>query len=206
MSQPTTPPRSTSSSLTPINRPPPNILRGRWARASAASSSWTTSSQGRAGRPACDDPNVQGVQRLHEVIAKEPRVIATTLQVVGVKGYDGLTFAVVTKPCVENPGRDKKVGRLEAAQPSGRRSRRGGISFPLAPRTHAGGERAGEEGFSSFQSSAPWPFPFGPPLPFPLLLPASGRGRSLIAHHDLAILRAVKLRESPAKLEDSFGL
>jgi predicted O-methyltransferase YrrM len=43
-----------------------------------------------------DDPNVQGAQRLHEVIAKEPRVVATTLQVVGVKGYDGLTFAVVT--------------------------------------------------------------------------------------------------------------
>jgi predicted O-methyltransferase YrrM len=44
-----------------------------------------------------DDPNVQGVQRLHKVIAKEPRVVATTLQVVGVKGYDGLTFAVVVK-------------------------------------------------------------------------------------------------------------
>jgi predicted O-methyltransferase YrrM len=53
--------------------------------------------KGALADPANDDPNVQGVQRLHEVIAKEPRVIATTLQVVGVKGYDGLTFAVVVK-------------------------------------------------------------------------------------------------------------
>jgi predicted O-methyltransferase YrrM len=44
---------------------------------------------------ASTDPAVQGARRLHEVVAKEPRVIATTIQTVGVKGYDGLTFAVV---------------------------------------------------------------------------------------------------------------
>lgn len=41
------------------------------------------------------DPNVAGVRRLHELIAAEPRVSATTLQTVGSKGYDGLTIAVV---------------------------------------------------------------------------------------------------------------
>ena len=41
------------------------------------------------------DPNVVGVRRLHELLRNEPRVSATTLQTVGNKGYDGLTFAVV---------------------------------------------------------------------------------------------------------------
>jgi predicted O-methyltransferase YrrM len=41
------------------------------------------------------DPNVLGVRRFHEMLAKEPRVSAMTLQTVGCKGYDGLTFAVV---------------------------------------------------------------------------------------------------------------
>jgi len=42
------------------------------------------------------DPNVQGVRRFNELLAAEPRVSATTLQTVGSKGYDGLTFALVT--------------------------------------------------------------------------------------------------------------
>ena len=41
------------------------------------------------------DPMVQGVHRLNEVLAKEPRVIATTIQTVGAKGYDGFTLALV---------------------------------------------------------------------------------------------------------------
>jgi predicted O-methyltransferase YrrM len=41
------------------------------------------------------DPLVQGVRRLHELIAAEPRVSATTIQTVGVKGYDGLAIALV---------------------------------------------------------------------------------------------------------------
>lgn len=45
------------------------------------------------------DPNgnaqVQGVRRLFEMIATEPRVSATALQTVGVKGYDGFLMAVV---------------------------------------------------------------------------------------------------------------
>jgi len=41
------------------------------------------------------DPRVQAVRRLHELIAAEPRVSATTIQTVGSKGYDGFTLAVV---------------------------------------------------------------------------------------------------------------
>jgi predicted O-methyltransferase YrrM len=42
-----------------------------------------------------DDPDVQGVRRLNEVLAKEKRVTATTIQTVGSKGYDGFTIALV---------------------------------------------------------------------------------------------------------------
>jgi len=42
------------------------------------------------------DPNVQGVRRLYDLIASEPRVTATAIQTVGSKGYDGLAFALVT--------------------------------------------------------------------------------------------------------------
>jgi predicted O-methyltransferase YrrM len=45
------------------------------------------------------DPNgdaaVQGVRRLNDLVASEPRVEATTIQTVGVKGHDGLLIAVV---------------------------------------------------------------------------------------------------------------
>jgi predicted O-methyltransferase YrrM len=41
------------------------------------------------------DPTVQGVRRLNDLLAKETRVIATTIQTVGSKGYDGFTLALV---------------------------------------------------------------------------------------------------------------
>lgn len=44
------------------------------------------------------DPDVQGVRRLNEMLAKEPRVTATTIQTVGSKGYDGLTIILVKEP------------------------------------------------------------------------------------------------------------
>lgn len=44
---------------------------------------------------ASGDPNVQGVRRLNELLAAEPRVSATTIQTVGSKGYDGFTLALV---------------------------------------------------------------------------------------------------------------
>lgn len=49
--------------------------------------------------PASSDPRVQAVRRLHELIAAEPRVSATTIQTVGSKGYDGFTLAVVLSDC-----------------------------------------------------------------------------------------------------------
>ena len=46
--------------------------------------------------PGSTDPSVRGVRRLHEMLAWEPRVTATTIQTVGGKGYDGFTLALVT--------------------------------------------------------------------------------------------------------------
>jgi predicted O-methyltransferase YrrM len=46
--------------------------------------------------PASEDPSVQGGRRLHELLAAERRVSATTIQTVGSKGYDGFTLALVT--------------------------------------------------------------------------------------------------------------
>jgi len=43
------------------------------------------------------DASVQGVRRMNERIAGEPRVTATTLQTVGGKGYDGLAFVLVDR-------------------------------------------------------------------------------------------------------------
>jgi predicted O-methyltransferase YrrM len=40
-----------------------------------------------------EDASVQGVRRLNEMLAAEPRVSATVIQTVGTKGYDG--FAVI---------------------------------------------------------------------------------------------------------------
>jgi predicted O-methyltransferase YrrM len=41
------------------------------------------------------DPMVQGVRRLNEFMAAEPRISATAIQTVGAKGYDGFALAVV---------------------------------------------------------------------------------------------------------------
>jgi predicted O-methyltransferase YrrM len=43
-----------------------------------------------------EDPKVQAQRRLHETIASEQRVSATTIQTVGGKGYDGFCLALVT--------------------------------------------------------------------------------------------------------------
>lgn len=44
-----------------------------------------------------DDANVQGVRRMFELIATEPRVTATAIQTVGSKGYDGFAIAIVNE-------------------------------------------------------------------------------------------------------------
>ena len=41
------------------------------------------------------DASVLGVRRLNELIAAEPRVAATAIQTVGIKGYDGFAIALV---------------------------------------------------------------------------------------------------------------
>jgi len=42
------------------------------------------------------DADIQGVRRLYEALAAEPRVSATAIQTVGSKGYDGFAIALVT--------------------------------------------------------------------------------------------------------------
>ena len=41
------------------------------------------------------DSRADGMRRFNEALARDPRVIATEIQVVGVKGHDGLAFAIV---------------------------------------------------------------------------------------------------------------
>jgi predicted O-methyltransferase YrrM len=41
------------------------------------------------------DPMVQGVRRMNELVAREPRVSATAVQTVGSKGHDGFMMALV---------------------------------------------------------------------------------------------------------------
>jgi predicted O-methyltransferase YrrM len=43
------------------------------------------------------DAAVQGVRRLNELMAAEPRVSATAIQTVGAKGYDGFAVALVVR-------------------------------------------------------------------------------------------------------------
>jgi len=42
-----------------------------------------------------DDARVQGVRRFIEMMGDNPRLSATALQTVGVKGWDGFTLALV---------------------------------------------------------------------------------------------------------------
>ena len=45
--------------------------------------------------PDAPDPNIQGVRRFTELVAREPRLSTTVLQTVGGKGYDGFAVAIV---------------------------------------------------------------------------------------------------------------
>jgi predicted O-methyltransferase YrrM len=55
--------------------------------------------------PANDSPEVAGVRRLLDLIAAEPRVAATAIQTVGLKGHDGFAMALV-------------VGEIEPGDPT----------------------------------------------------------------------------------------
>lgn len=50
---------------------------------------------GEVADPETEDERVQGIRRLNEALAREPRVSATTIQTVGSKGYDGFTLILV---------------------------------------------------------------------------------------------------------------
>jgi predicted O-methyltransferase YrrM len=45
--------------------------------------------------PASADPDVIGVRRMFEMMAREPRLSATAIQTVGAKGWDGFALALV---------------------------------------------------------------------------------------------------------------
>jgi predicted O-methyltransferase YrrM len=47
--------------------------------------------------PASTDENVQGARRFYNALARESRVVATAIQTVGSKGYDGFAIAVVLR-------------------------------------------------------------------------------------------------------------
>jgi predicted O-methyltransferase YrrM len=51
---------------------------------------------GKVADPASTDPNVRGVRSFLEMMSAEPRLSATALQTVGIKGYDGFAMALVT--------------------------------------------------------------------------------------------------------------
>jgi predicted O-methyltransferase YrrM len=50
---------------------------------------------GAIGDPQSGDPGGLAARRLHELLRAEPRVSATTIQTVGLKGYDGFTLMLV---------------------------------------------------------------------------------------------------------------
>lgn len=51
---------------------------------------------GAVSDPASNDSGVLGVRQALAMLAENPRIVATALQTVGSKGYDGLAFALVT--------------------------------------------------------------------------------------------------------------
>ncbi len=50
---------------------------------------------GTLAEAASTDDSTEAQRRLHEMLANDPRVSATTIQTVGVKGYDGFTIGLV---------------------------------------------------------------------------------------------------------------
>jgi predicted O-methyltransferase YrrM len=52
---------------------------------------------GKVADAASDDPDILGIRRMTERLAREPRVTATAIQTVGGKSYDGFLLAIVTR-------------------------------------------------------------------------------------------------------------
>ena len=90
-------------SVAPSQQVPSACTRLTTSRVVSSSSSkrtrtWLRTTSLRISTRGCapsTDAKVQGVRRLNELIAAEPRVSATTIQTVGLKGYDGFAVAVV---------------------------------------------------------------------------------------------------------------
>jgi len=55
------------------------------------------------------DPLVRGVRRLYDVMAAEPRVSATAIQTVGLKGYDGFAVALVTDAIASGDDENRRI-------------------------------------------------------------------------------------------------
>jgi predicted O-methyltransferase YrrM len=55
---------------------------------------------GAVADPEPGDPSAAGARRFLELVGEDPRLVATALQTVGVKGWDGLALALV----VDGPG------------------------------------------------------------------------------------------------------
>ena len=51
---------------------------------------------GAVADPSSEDPSVVGVRAFFDAVAAEPRLLATAIQTVGSKGYDGFALALVT--------------------------------------------------------------------------------------------------------------
>lgn len=51
--------------------------------------------RGKLADASSDDPSVNGVRRMFDLIADEPRVDATAIQTVGSRGYDGFLIAIM---------------------------------------------------------------------------------------------------------------
>ncbi|HKP89871.1 MAG TPA: O-methyltransferase [Thermoleophilaceae bacterium] len=52
--------------------------------------------EGAVADPATGDPSAQGVRRFLDLVAADPRLTATAVQTVGVKGWDGFALALVS--------------------------------------------------------------------------------------------------------------
>ncbi|MBN1440242.1 MAG: O-methyltransferase [Anaerolineales bacterium] len=65
---------------------------------------------GAVADPRCADPSVVGMRRFLELVGAEPRVDATAIQTVGVKGYDGFLIALVTAES-DSPRGPEATGR-----------------------------------------------------------------------------------------------
>ena len=91
--------RSTSCSSTPTRGATRNIPLLKWALDVTAPGSPIVADNvvrdGPLADPSSADPRVHGLRRFHELLGDEARVRATTIQTVGVKGYDGFTLALV---------------------------------------------------------------------------------------------------------------